>query len=287
MLSIVVTWRDRVELAEALASIIDSASAVGGDVTVVNFGGSPEMLATLLGVRAAEVNVVEVARQRFFNKSCAQNVGAARTTHPVLFFCDCDIILDPESVRHLAGEVATRPGIFATLAGVTESELNSRGGRHIASFGYELRIRTADGRTLKIVDNEEDADDGTRQAPGLLFLRRTDFLAVNGYNSRLHGWGWEDQDMISRLTLGAGLERVSLGRAVHISHDDASRIGNYPPVTDRWESRDRMFRQALANYDNNDFRGTFDADIKSVAARGTSALDGSRARVLLQTKATR
>ncbi|HEX8500607.1 MAG TPA: galactosyltransferase-related protein [Pyrinomonadaceae bacterium] len=264
-LSIVVTWRDRAELRGALPGLVGTAQEVGGEVIVVNFGGSREMLSEQLGGRAADVNVVEAGPREYFNKSCAQNLGASRATGKLIFFCDCDIVLDPGAVKQLAEEVMARPGTFATLAGVRESEVNSRGGRHIVCFGYELIIRTADGRQLRIKDNEEDAADGTRQAPGLLLVRRSDFLAVNGYNSRLRGWGWEDQDMISRLTLGAGLERLTSGQAIHISHDDAARMRHYH-IADRWESRDKMFRQALANYDSGDFRGTFDVDTRPAAA---------------------
>jgi hypothetical protein len=154
------------------------------------------------------------------------------------------------------------PGTFATLAGVRESERNSRRAGHVVRFGYQLRLRTADGRELEILDHEEDAEDGTRQAPGLLMVRREDFLRVDGYNAELHGWGWEDQDMISRLTLGAGLERIQHGHALHLSHDDQARIGAYPATRDRWESRDRMFRTALANYDRADFQGTYRQDVR-------------------------
>ena len=213
------------------------------------------------------VAVVEATDQRYFNKACAQNLGAAGSTLPYLFFCDCDIVLDPETIARLLERLHNAPGSFATLAGVRESELNSRGGRHVVCFGYVQRIRTADGRLLQIVDNEEDAENGTRQAPGLLLVRRSDFLSIGGYNSRLHGWGWEDQDMIGRLTLGAGLTRIQEGVALHLSHDDDARIAAYPPVKDRWESRDRMFRQALANYDAADFQGTYDLDARQIPAR--------------------
>lgn len=277
MLSVVVTWRDRNELGRALPTLLEAAGAVGGDVTVVNFGGSREMLAGQLGGHAGDVSVVEVGGQQYFNKSCAQNVGAARTSHPLLFFCDCDILVDRATCASLAEQIMSRPGTFGTFAHLRETDVNSRGGRHVVCFGYELRIKTADGRELRIVDNEEDADDGTRQAPGLLMVRREDFLTINGYNSRLHGWGWEDQDMISRLTLGAGLQRINYGSAAHISHDDHARIGHYPPVVNRWESRDRMFRQALSNYDNADFRGTYDLDVEQIPADTIAGAEYARA----------
>ncbi len=241
------------------------ANAVGGDVTVVNFSGQTSMLEPQLEGHAERVRVVEVHGEQFFNKSAAQNIGAWSTTQPFLFFCDCDILLDREETAALVWRLADQAGYFGTLAGVSESQLNSRGANHVVSFGYELNIRTADGRSLRIVDNEEDSGDGTRQAPGLLFVRRSDFEAINGYNAGLHGWGWEDQDMISRLTLGQGLVRLNQGKAIHISHDDHARIGAYPPVSSRWESRDRMFRTALANYDNANFAGTYRQDVERLA----------------------
>jgi glycosyltransferase involved in cell wall biosynthesis len=259
LVSIIVSWRDRKELSQALPELVSSAEITQGDLTLVNFGGDTNLLSTQLTGYEGRLRVVTVAAQQYFNKSCAHNLGIANTRNPFLFFCDCDIILNPPVILALMRRLQDEKGKFATLAGVRESSLNSRGGKHIACFGYELRMRTADGRSLRIVDNEEDAVDGTRQAPGLLMVRRPDILSINGYNSKLVGWGWEDQDMISRLTLGAGLERISEGTVVHISHDDQARVA-YHPIADRWASRDRMFRQALANYDHANFRGTYQED---------------------------
>jgi N-terminal domain of galactosyltransferase len=263
MLSIIVSWRDRVELVGALPGLLGSAHGVGGDLTIVNYGGSPALLQDQVRSYVDEVRIVEVAGERYFNKGRAHNLGVAQTHQPMLFFCDCDIVLEPTVVRDLVAEVAANTGTFGTLAGVRESQRNSRNGKHVVCFGYELRIRTADNRELRIVDHEENAEDGTRQAPGLLVVRRTDFLSVGGYNSQLHvyGWGWDDQDMIARLTIGADLRRIMQGTAIHLSHDDVARVQAYP-MSNRWESRDKMFRQALDNYDRADFDGTYEADVR-------------------------
>jgi len=263
MLSLIVTWRDRDELIRALPSMVAAAESVRGELLVVNFGGDTARLNAQLGGFAGCVRVIAGPPQRYFHKAVANNLGAQFARYPLLFFCDCDIILPDGLVETLVQRLDTSPGHFATLAGVRETETNSRGGRHVVSFGYQLDIKTADGRRLRIVDNEEDANDGTRQAPGLLLVRKDDFLRIGGYNGQLHGWGWEDQDMISRLTLGAGLTRINEGHALHISHDDEGRIAAYPPVSSRWESRDRMFRTALANYDDANFMGSFSVDVAS------------------------
>jgi hypothetical protein len=271
LLSIIVSWRNRNELRQTLPGMIASAGLVQGDLTVVNFGGDTATLDQQIAGYREHVRLLSIPGERYFNKSCAHNLGTATTSHPFLFFCDCDVVLNPQSILDLLRSLQQSEGRFATLAGVRESAANSRGGKHVTCFGYELRIRTSDGRSLRIVDNEEDVVDGTRQAPGLLMVRRKDLLSINGYNAQLVGWGWEDQDMIARLTLGAGLERISEGQAIHISHDDNARVAHYP-VADRWESRDRMFRQALANYDRANFQGTYHSDCRRLLPMANSVL---------------
>jgi glycosyltransferase involved in cell wall biosynthesis len=260
-IGIVVSWRDRPELGRVLPSLTRCADRYRGDVTIVNYGGDCAQLSALLRDAAPLVTVVTVRDQRWFNKARAQNIGAAHSRSDLLFFCDCDILVEDGALDELVARVSADIKTFGTVAEVTETELNARRAGNVVMFGYHLKIRIANGRTLQIIDNEEDAEDGTRQAPGLLITHRESFERLGGYNGRLHGWGWEDQDMIARLTLGEGLVRIESGQVKHISHDDSARIRHYPAVRDRWESRDRMFRQALANYDRGDFAGTLAADL--------------------------
>jgi predicted glycosyltransferase involved in capsule biosynthesis len=260
MLSIVIPWCNRKELRAALPGLCAAATMAQGDITIVNYTGTPALLQEYLPIEPSPIRVVEVTGPKYFNKARALNIGAYYSSGQVLFFCDCDIIVNPQDIVDLATEVQKNAGSFATLAGVRESIQNSRQAGNVVCFGYELNIRIANGRQLRIVDNEEDAKDGTRQAPGLLLVNRKDFLGVSGYNGRLHGWGWEDQDMIARLTLSAGLVRIQRHCVTHLSHDDLARMAYYPPASSRWESRDRMFRQALAFYDCADFAGTYDHD---------------------------
>jgi len=264
MLSIVISWRDRAELAVALPSMIAAADRRAASLHIVNYGGDAAALRRQIAGYASRVVVVDVPIEGYFNKSRANNMGAAAVPGDLLFFCDCDIVLD-ESADALFDAVEAGSNRFGTIAGVRESSTNARAANNLVCFGYTLHLRIRNGRTLNIIDNEEDAEDGTRQAPGLLCVRRADFERIDGYNGAFEGWGWEDQDMIARLTLGAGLERVQHGIVTHLSHDDAARTQYHPPqLANRWESRDRMFRQALANYDADRFMGSYRADAASV-----------------------
>lgn len=277
VVDVVVPWRDRAEIASALPSIERAAAAVGGRVTVVDYGGRPGYLKERLAFAGCSAGVVEVRNVPFFNKAAANNVGASRGNAPLLFFCDCDVILDTSALTELSEIVQQDRNLFATMAGVRETDRNSRRAAHVVRFGYELHIHTANGRRVEIVDHEEDSRDGSRHAPGLLMVRRYSFLEINGYNSRLDGWGWEDQDMICRLTLGLGLQRRMHGTALHISHGDRARMAAYP-YDNRWECRDRMFRRALSLYDDGAFQGSYrqDASQAHVAAPGDTV--GTAAR---------
>lgn len=64
---------------------------------------------------------------------------------------------------------------------------------------------------------------------GRVALRRTDYLALGGYNERLKGWGIEDMDLARRAML-MGLEFVTLDTGSALAHDDATRMENTDPV---------------------------------------------------------
>lgn len=261
MLTIIVTWKNRKELFHAMDSFEKVVKYFQGEFILVNFNGDEQILHEQLKKHEPFYRIVNVSGQNHFHKTLAANLGASFAKHEMLFFCDCDIILNPKELNVLYESIQANDNSFGTLSGVTETQINSLGGKHVVNFGYELRIRTANGRILKIVDQEEDANNGYRNAPGLLMVRKKHFFEINGYNSELIGWGWEDQDMIGRLTLGLGLTRISLGHAQHISHDDFSRTGQYPEKN-RWLSRDKMFRQALSNYDEGKFEGSYTMDVQ-------------------------
>jgi hypothetical protein len=231
-------------------------------VIVVNYGGSTTALRSQLDGNIASVKVISIPGQRYFNKPVAQNLGAFAAKMNYLFFCDCDIIIEPTLLCDFAETLGATPTTFLTVGGLTETGHNSRGARNVTCFGYQLYIKVSNGRELRIIDQEEDANSGTRHAPGLLGVRREHFLAVNGYNSQLDGWGWEDQDIICRLTLGLGLVRETKGHVHHISHDDLERTKAFP-YSDRWTSRDLMFRRCLARYDEGIFTGSYAEDVKS------------------------
>ena len=66
---------------------------------------------------------------------------------------------------------------------------------------------------------------------GFAFFRKEDALKIKGYNEKILGWGWDDEDFYRRMEK-IGLERVVIMNIeefiYHIPHDDALRTANYP-----------------------------------------------------------
>ena len=143
MVSIITTWRDRGELSRTLQKLLDCTALLGGDLTVVNFDGSRQMLAEQVRGFEDRVRLVHIDGQQYFHKARAQNLGVACTTNDLLFFCDVDILLEPATLATLIRMLLEKPDSFATLAAVRETELNARGGNNVVCFGYELQVRVA------------------------------------------------------------------------------------------------------------------------------------------------
>ncbi|MGY3602748.1 MULTISPECIES: galactosyltransferase-related protein [unclassified Bradyrhizobium] len=273
-LAVVVAWRGRTELERCVRSLLDSTERVGAQIVVVNFGGNKRECVRLLPRHHRRVQVEHVSGHKFFSKPCALNIGAAMTKADVLFFSDCDILYEARMITRMYRTILGASDLFCTVKNVRETKREgSRKPGLIKVFGYNLFIRLRNGRTHWIDDSEEDAATGGRAAPGLLMVRKSHFLKIGGYNSHLTGWGFEDQDIISRLVLMLGLRRMTLGSAQHISHSVESRTRFYRDA-DQWASRDRAFRQALQNYNSGLFSGTYKVDLHSARSGSGRSVPG-------------
>jgi len=68
---------------------------------------------------------------------------------------------------------------------------------------------------------------------GTCLVWRRDILGVNGYNERLIGYGWEDDDLFNRLQyFGLSQLGVDFSLLKHIDHNDELRLANQPEKAD-------------------------------------------------------
>jgi hypothetical protein len=144
--------------------------------------------------------------------------------------------------------------------------------RVVGSFGWKLirgavgviELVTTDDRRVKVETNRTRFADGSRSGPGLILLAREHFLHVDGMNSQLEGWGWEDNDLVARLQLMLGLSERRAGSATHLSHGDHLRCVN---GRSRMETANANIARSLARDAQGNFQGTYRADVAAWQAR--------------------
>ncbi len=256
-LAVIIPWCDRPEISATLESNRAALADPGLQLLVVNCGGDLAELDRLLQSTALPGLSRLDLPGASFNKALALNAGVAATDAAELFFLDTDIVLADNFLDRARRRLSSNT--FVTVQQVVE---NSPPPRHHLSGLHEIahliELVSADG-TTQIETNRSRPADGSRSGPGLILLRREHFLAIDGMNSDLEGWGFEDLDLVTRLQLAQGLRRRSVGTVVHLTHDDEVRTLG---ANDRAESEARNRMRAFYNYGQRHYLGTYDDDLQ-------------------------
>lgn len=262
-LSIIIPWRDRPELGITLRRNRRVFVANGYEVLVVSCGGAPKPFRELLsehrfpGLRGVELP------DTMFNKGLALNIGASLAQAERLFFLDADIVLRGDFLGESMKRLGTK--YFLTVDRVFESEKpETERSSYLRELSYAMSFVDNKGRTAHVETNHLNLRDGSRSGPGMVLLRRKHFEAVNGMNSDLFGWGWEDLDLLVRLQLELGLSQRKHGNIVHLSHGDERRdLGG----ESRGISEHRNLARCLENYQRGHYWGTRVDDVQTWEGR--------------------
>jgi glycosyl transferase family 7 (putative galactosyltransferase) len=253
VLSVITTWCDRPELARTLPQNLVALQASDDDfeIVVVNAGGSRSDVSSLIGqIGSSTLRLIDLPGERF-KKAQALNVGAFCSRGERIFMVDADILLSADVMGTIQGLLAG--GNFVTVRKVNESPSSSSG-----SLLREI-IQTAeyvccDGSHASI--EYRAGADNSRCGPGLILVRKTDFISIGGFNSALEDWGFEDYDFQLRLQFALGLQRVTACEVVHLSHVSDAGDG-----AKKCESNRRNRAIAERNYCRGRFMGTYAQDV--------------------------
>lgn len=256
-LSIVIPWCDRRELETTLSRNGAVFREYASEVLIVNCGGSRSALRDLArNHRLPRLKLVHLRRKRF-NKSLAANIGTFVSHGEHILLADADIVFDKSFF--LEARAVLREVAYARLDRVVESSIVAQpvAGDYLEEVSYSLRIKTRRG-AAELETNRIRFRDSSRSATGVVMFKRTRFEAINGANSDLEGWGWEDIDLLLRLQLGSRLPAAHVGSAEHLTHGDRVRsFRGRAPV----ENEALNYAISLANYQRGNFRGTYRKDI--------------------------
>lgn len=191
--TVVAACQDRSDaLVEALFSWLN---ADGVDEVVLLDWSSSRPIAGHLAEAAPELMadprllLARVAGQRRgWVLSRAYNVAARLSSRGTLLKVDCDTVLS-------TGFVASHP--------LTGREFYAGDWRSLAT-------PTADERL---------------HMNGMLMVRRADFAYINGYDERIVTYGWDDSDIVTRLSAFRTPRAMDYRQARHVSHAASQRTG--------------------------------------------------------------
>ncbi|XXF78903.1 glycosyltransferase family 2 protein [Myxococcaceae bacterium GXIMD 01537] len=262
-LTIVIPWANRPELDVTLRRNRRFLAKPSFEVLVVNCGGDAAQFRDILTARRFPgLRGVELPGTRF-NKSLALNVGASEARAERLFFLDTDVVLKTDFLGEAVGMLGARH--FVTVDRVFESHPPPAARTsQILELGYSVRLVDERGRSAEVQTNLVHLRDGSRSGPGMVLMRRKHFFAVNGMNSDLSGWGWEDLDLLVRLQLGLGLKQRRHGNVEHLTHGDERRDLD---GQSRAASEHLNMARCLENYRQGHYWGTREDDARTWAER--------------------
>ncbi|HWZ21357.1 MAG TPA: galactosyltransferase-related protein, partial [Cytophagaceae bacterium] len=176
-----------------------------------------------------------------------------------LFFCDADILLNRECFDLFNDSCLNNHAFY--IENVIEKEHVFEKSKFKKSRNYEMKFELNDGRIIIIPLNKVNYDQNSVRGCGLIFVNKLHFISINGFNSNLTTWGWEDIDFMTRLMLKENIMIKGIGTAIHLTHSNINR--NLKGLS-KTESEENNFQKCLNNYHMGNYDGTYITDIINI-----------------------
>ncbi|MVT12001.1 glycosyltransferase [Chitinophaga tropicalis] len=258
LFSVIIPWCNRKELSETLKKNLPVFEKNEAEVIISNVGGDPIMLEEILQSIPYPVKTIRQPEITLFNKCLALNLGVLAATGTYLFLLDTDIILEEDLLPEAAALLEN--DCFLTIGKVYESEKSTTAARSfISELAYFIEVKDINNNKALIETSRHYINEKGRSAPGLVMLRKEHFMEVNGMNTALSGWGWEDNDLLCRLQLKLSLKWEKIGSAIHLTHTDQQRTINN---NSRKTSEAANYAKCLDNYSQGNYAGTYKEDVQ-------------------------
>ncbi|MDP5077189.1 MAG: glycosyltransferase family 2 protein [Nonlabens sp.] len=157
-------------------------------------------------------------------KTSIMNKAIAKATGDYIIEIDGDIIMHPAFVSDHLSLLENKTFLYGSRVNIQESKLKTlfKGKQirfHYFSKGIKKRNRTL--RIPLLANRAQKEIKRSRKLRGCnVSFWKADFIAINGYNEEMTGWGMEDSEMIQRLVNNgiSGKRLKHKGIAYHIYH---------------------------------------------------------------------
>jgi len=172
---------------------------------------------------------IHIKSDNSFKKTKSYNQGAKIADGNVLCFLDSDIFVNKQTIELLYNQVLTNDGLFLGYNGVAIYTTQLGKGKFINSITKSNWVDVCsliDFNNLKTnyyTDNYLVGN--TKAVGGCLMMNKPTFNKIKGFNPNFIGWGYEDNEIISRARiLDIPISKVSNQSdiLIHLWHDVAN-----------------------------------------------------------------
>lgn len=158
-------------------------------------------------------------------KTLCYNRGAEIASRKILVFMDIDIIVNPKFLLDNIQSSIENNSLECMIGyNGTAIYLNKEGEKDFLMTGNIVDLYSKVGDIKNTNDRNEYGIVGNTQAVGgCLVMTRESFTTINGFNPFFKGWGYEDNEIISRAhRLGLNVTKSNIKGDIlfHLPHSD-------------------------------------------------------------------
>ncbi len=207
---VIPSWNGRALLEEHLPSVLEAAAGLAE--VIVSDDGSSDDTAETIPLRFPSVRVVR--RQRNGGFAPAANDGVAAAGGDVVILLNNDVAVPAGTFDRLAAALLADPGVFAAVPSIIRSGTGDDEAL--------TRIRFRSGVVSTMTGGDPDADPAFA-CGGAMAFRRSEFLALGGFDPLFAPFYWEDVDLSYRARKRG--QRIVRAAGARVDHDHSRTIG--------------------------------------------------------------
>lgn len=178
------------------------------EIILVDWSSDPPLEPIIRNIPGGErVKIIRVNGESDWVLSRAYNLAIKATSYSHVIRTDCDYHVREDFVAAHSKLMDGSEGSPVSETSVNDGEGAADDDKHYFAGNYNL------------ARNENEV-----HLNGAVFIRRKDFLEIGGYDERIQTYGWDDEDLYSRLET-AGLQKmnISYDHVSHVQHDNSGR----------------------------------------------------------------
>lgn len=213
-ITVIVPVYNRLEHLRALCQCL-IRQEVQPDELIISDDGSSEKVIDYIGDLLPEMKfkVKHIYQEDLgFRKARALNNAVRESEGEILIFCDQDLIFPENYIKNIRFELKDKKFLMSRPVSITEEEKDkvlkylSKGEAYekileIIPNKYQLYVNSTlkKDRLRRILNVLKLNKRGIRLVGMSYVMYKKDYIAINGYDEKYIGWGYEDDDFGNRL----------------------------------------------------------------------------------------